>query len=373
MVSRAIAGLATALVVAACSTTPERDEPEKPSAPTVSADGLPLPEVPEGSSGVVAAALDGRRIGCQGWGVADRRTGAAVGCDTVFDVMSMTKQFTAAAIVKLEMEGRLRTDDLLSRFVPEVPRDKREITLRHLLTHTAGLVGSLGGDYEPLSRAELVDGALASPLRSAPGVRYHYSNVGYSLLAVVVEEASGETFEHYLAEHLFDPAGMERTGYVLPDWDESRVAVEYDAAGLSQGRPTDHAWAEDGPYWNLRGNGGMLSTAEDMLSWHLALDGDEVLDDDAKAALFRPRVLEEPGGDTRYAYGWVVLDTPLGRVSWHNGGNSWSYGEIARVADHGASVFWVTNQRRSEADGWNLERDGGSLLTRSVLEMLIGR
>ena len=95
-------------------------------------------------------------------------------------------------------------------------------------------------------------------------------------------------YEEFLAEHLFEPAGHAQTGYVLPDWDRSQVAVEYDSRSRPQGRPFEHPWAEDGPYWNLRGNGGMLSTARDMFRWHVALDGEDVLDRAAKRPALHP-------------------------------------------------------------------------------------
>jgi CubicO group peptidase (beta-lactamase class C family) len=161
----------------------------------------------------------------------------------------------------------------------------------------------------------MIAGAFASELRTRPGARYYYSNLGYSLLAAIIEKASGTGYEDYLAQELFAPAGMTQTGYVLPDWNPDAVAVEYDAQDRPQGRPDDHPWATDGPYWNLRGNGGLLSTAGDLGRWLLALEGDDVLDERAKADLFRPRVLEEPGGETRYAYGWVVAQTPFGTVA----------------------------------------------------------
>ncbi|HYF72845.1 MAG TPA: serine hydrolase domain-containing protein, partial [Nocardioides sp.] len=309
----AVAALAAALLLSSCEAGAPAPDEETGQRPLFRA-----ADVPDGSSGSLVAVADGEVVACQGWGAADRGARTPAGCDTVFDIGSLTKQFTAAAVVRLQMQGRLRVTDSLGDFFARVPVDKRGITVRHLLTHTAGLVGGLGDDYEPLSRDAMVSAALASKLRSAPGVRYHYSNLGYSLLAAIVEVASGTGYEDYLASELFGPAGMARTGYVLPDWDPSDVAVEYDARDRPQGRPYDHPWAADGPYWNLRGNGGLLSTAHDMGRWLLALEGGSVLDDDAKAELFRPRVLEEPGGETRYAYGWVVADTPFGEVDWHN-------------------------------------------------------
>jgi CubicO group peptidase (beta-lactamase class C family) len=164
-------------------------------------------------------------------------------------------------------------------------------------------------------------------------------------------------YEQFLADHLFAPAGMTETGYVLPGWDPERVAVEYDAGGKPQGRPFEHPWADDGPYWNLRGNGGLLTTARDMFRWHLALEGDEVLDRRAKAKLFEPYVLEEEGGDTRYGYGWVIQRADgYGRVAWHDGGNTWSFSMLTRLQDHRLMVFWTTNGYRDRDAGWNLTR-----------------
>jgi CubicO group peptidase (beta-lactamase class C family) len=288
----------------------------------------------------------------------------------VYDIGSVTKQFTAAAVVKLQTQGRLQVTDEIGRFFDGVPQDKRDITVHHLLTHTAGLVEALGDDYDPLTRQDMVAGAMASELTSRPGARYRYSNLGYSLLAAIVEETSGLGYEEYLARELFTPAGMTQTGYVLPDWDPSDVAVEYDAQDRPHGRPYDHPWAADGPHWNLRGNGGVLSTAFDMGKWLLALETDRVLDDRAKEELFRPRVLEEPGGDTHYAYGWVVAETPLGEVDWHNGGNGWAHAELGRLPESGAGVFWVTNHYRSAAGGWNLDRLRPSL-TELVSDRLV--
>lgn len=310
--------------------------------------------LPDGTSGTVVAARGDEIAHCRGFGLADRAAKVAAGCDTAYDIMSMTKQFTAAAILKLEMMGKLRVTDPMSKFVSPVPDDKRAITVHHLLTHTAGLTDQLGGDYEALSREEMLDAALESELRSAPGTEYYYSNLGYSILAAIVEKASGTSYERFLASHLFEPAGMRHTGYVLPEWRPEQVAVEYDENGEPKGRPSDHPWAEDGPYWNLRGNGGMLSTAHDMFRWHVALRGEEILSKSAKDKMFKPHVPEEEGGDSYYGYGWVVSPTDEGRIVWHDGGNGWSLGIMARFPDQDAMVFWVSNHAYKDGE-WNLE------------------
>ncbi|GAA5119819.1 serine hydrolase domain-containing protein [Alloalcanivorax gelatiniphagus] len=324
--------------------------------------------VPAGASGTWVA-VRGSRVTCTGVGLADRERGVPATCDTVYDIGSVTKQFTAAAIVKLQTMGRLDVHDRLgSWFTRPMPRATAAITLQQLLTHTSGLPDSLGDDYDPLSRRQLLRRAVRAPLHHAPGRRYAYSNLGYSLLAVVVERASGTTYERFLRRSLFRPAGMRSTGYVRPDWTRSSVAVEYDARGRSHGTPLEHPWAADGPWWNLRGNGGMLSTARDMARWHRALSSHRVLDRRALRELFRPRVREEPGSPGHYGYGWVVLDTSFGRVVWHNGGNGWSYAELLRVPSRRAAVFWVTNQVRSRDGGWDLSRLG---LTEGVLGRLL--
>ena len=110
-------------------------------------------------------------------------------------------------------------------------------------------------------------------------------------------------YEEYLAEELFGPAGMTNTGYVLPAWDPADVGSSTTLATVPRAARSSIPGPKDGPYWNLRGNGGLLSTARDMYRWYVALESEQVLDAQAKSELFRPRVLEEPGGDTRYATG----------------------------------------------------------------------
>ena len=212
----------------------------------------------------------------KGYGLADRENGVPYTADTVFDVGSITKQFTAAAILKLELQGKLRVEDPIGKFFPGVPDDKKSITLHHLLTHTSGLESDFAGDYDPVLRDEYVKRILASTLRSKPGDVYFYANSGYSLLGAVVEIVSGKPYEQYLRENFFLPAGMPDTGYKLPGWPQAKVAVGY-RDGKRWGRINEKPWDKAGPYWALRANGGISSTLDDMLRWHVALTGDTVL------------------------------------------------------------------------------------------------
>jgi CubicO group peptidase (beta-lactamase class C family) len=340
-------------------------EPRDPIDPAVDRylDGA----LPQGPGITVAVARGNDLLHCAGRGLSDHAEKTPATCDTVYDVMSITKQFTAAAILKLEMSGRLRVGDPIGRYLGRVPEDKKAITVHQLLTHTAGLPQSLGDDYDPLSRAELLAQAMKVPLRSGPGEEFHYSNLGYSLLAVIVEKVSGQSYEGFVARRLFRPAGMTHTGYVLPDWERARVAVEYDEHGRAQGRPMDHPWAPDGPYWNLRGNGGMLSTARDMFRWHRALADETVLSAAAKRKLFAPHV-RIPELDGAYGYGWVVMGSGDDRFAWHDGGNDWSLGTLAEFRRNATLVFWVSNHARREGK-WNLEDDHLEL-TREIAEQV---
>ncbi|MFJ6658417.1 serine hydrolase domain-containing protein [Streptomyces sp. NPDC091377] len=368
---RRTAAVATALtmvlMLGACAREPAAGSPPEhaPAAPgrdTGSIGDFVRRTLPAGPGATVIAARGDRLAYCGGFGTSDRATGTPASCRTVYDVMSLTKQFTAAAVVKLEVMGRLRVTDPISRHLGDerpVPEDGRGITIEHLLTHTSGLPQALGDDYAPLSRTELIRQALSSPLRSAPGSEFHYSDTGYGLLAAIIEEASGRSYEEFLARHLFAPAGMRQTGYVLPRWKQHLVAVEYDSKGRSRGRPYDHPWAADGPYWNLRGSGGILSTAQDIFRWHRALLGDRILPAEARQKLFRPRV-REPGSESFYGYGWSIRDTPHGPLAWHDGGNDWSLALLSRSLDDGVLVFWISNQAYRDGK-WDLEERAQAL------------
>jgi len=274
-----------------------------------------------GYAGSVLVARGEKVILVKGYGLADRENKVKQTAETVFSIGSITKQFTGAAILKLEMMGKLKVTDPVSKYFGEVPADKKVITLHHLLTHTAGFEGGLGDDYDPIGREDFIKLAMGSKLLFKPGERYEYSNVGFSLLGIIVELVSGKNYEDFLYEELFKPAGMERTGYVRPGFAKSELAVGY-RDGKRWGTALDRPWRPEGPGWHLRANGGILSTVGDMHRWYLALKNDTVLSASAKQKYFAPHVKEYEDGNSYYGYGWVTQKTKSGvNLIWHNGGN----------------------------------------------------
>ncbi len=300
--------------------------------------------VPYGFSGAVLVAKDGQVVLEKGYGLADREGKRPYTPDMVSCIGSVTKQFTGAAIVALEAQGKLKTTDPISKYLPGVPADKAAITIHHLLTHTAGFRGDLGGsDEEPIERDALVAKVLAAPLASAPGERFEYSNEGFSLAGAIVERVSGLGYEAFLRQYLFLPAGMKDTGYQAPGWPLSRLPLGYGMDGKAWGRVFKNGWLPDGPGWYLRANGGIHSSLGDLYRWHLALETGKVLPGDAVKKL-QTGYAPAPGGE-RYAYGWGVQKTRRGTtVVTHNGGNGFFFTDFRRYVDEGVVIIAMSNQ-----------------------------
>ena len=299
--------------------------------------------------GVVLVAKGKEVLLSKGYGLADRERGKPWTTDTYVSIGSITKQFTAAAILKLEAAGKLSVEDTIGKFWKDAPEDKRAITLHQLLTHTSGLQSDFAGDYEAVGRDEYVKRVLESKLESEPGATYSYANSGYSLLAAVVEIVSGKGYETYVREALLLPAGMKETGYKIPVWDPARMPVGY-RDGERWGTMFEKPWAPDGPYWALRGNGGIETTLGDLLAWSRALDGDAVLPAAERKKLFTPWVREGPGARSSYGYGWVIEPTPWRTtVVSHNGGNGIFSADFRRYVDDGIVVLAATNDSTRKA------------------------
>ncbi len=284
-----------------------------------------------GFSGAALVARGDEIIFNKAFGMADKQKRIPNTASTVFSTGSITKQFTAAAILKLEMQDRLKIEDPISNYLDGVPQDKKTITLHQLLTHTSGVISTGGAGLKP-DRDAAVREILAAPLNFASGSRFMYSNEGYALLAAIIEKVSGKSYEEYLRENLFGPAGMNHTGYRLADWSKTTIARWYTGES-DNGSPMERPY----PNWASIGSGEILSTTEDMFRWHLALKGDAVLSDAAKAKLFKPALND-------YACGWDVIKSPRGLLHAHDGGNTLGVGaDIKRFIDAGVFIMSFCN------------------------------
>jgi CubicO group peptidase (beta-lactamase class C family) len=273
-----------------------------------------------GFSGAIIVSEGDEVVLSKGYGLADRESRLPYKPNTIQTSGSITKQFTGAAILLLESRGELSVSDPITKYFEAVPEDKQDITIHQLLTHSSGLVGGAGGDEDPIEKQPYFDMVMAEPLYFAPGSGFAYSNPGYSLLGMIIEQVSGVNYETFLRNELLLPAGMTNTGYVLPDWSSKNMAVGY-RQGEKWGLVYQRGWIEDGPNWVLRANGGLHTTVVDMYNWFRILQGRGVLDEDVVRRWTTGYVTED-NGSSEYGYGWVVYThDKWGKVITHSGSN----------------------------------------------------
>ena len=309
-----------------------------------------------GFYGSVLVEINGEKVFSKGYGFSDVEKQIKNSPTTVFDIGSITKQFTAAAILKLEMQGKLSTDDKISKFFDKLPADKQQITIHDLLRHQSGLISNVGRDFEKISEKEFIDKVFNSDLQFPVGSSFSYSNIGYSLLAIIIEKTSNQSYETYLYENLWKPSQMEMTGYTRPAFDNNLVAVGYEYDNKVWGRPTDKEWDTSSPYWHLKGNGGILSTTEDLYKWHKSLLTEKVLSKDAKRKLYHPKLRTEETENSYYAYGWDVSKTNRNTTQvWHNGTNRILYADFLSFVDENVTFIMLSNKSHSNFNNLNFE------------------
>lgn len=298
-----------------------------------------------GFDGSVLVELNGEKRISKGFGYSNKGRKIKNSFTTVFDIGSITKQFTAAAILKLEMQGKLSTDDKITKYFDNVSADKSSITIHDLLRHQSGLQSDVGGDYEKISQAAFLDTVMKSTLEFAVGTKYSYSNIGYSLLAMIIEKVTGGAYEDYLYDNLWKPAQMEMTGYSRPHFDKNKIAIGYEQDNTIWGKPTDKAWDKSSPYWHLKGNGGILSTTEDLYKWHKALMTNLILSEEAKQKLYHPALRTNETVNAYYAYGWNVSKTNRNTTQVeHSGTNLIFFADFLRYIDEHITVILLSNK-----------------------------
>jgi CubicO group peptidase (beta-lactamase class C family) len=283
----------------------------------------------------VAIVHGGRIVKMAGYGHADRERQAPTATDGVYKIGSVSKQFVASAIMLLASDGRLAVDDSIARFIPDVPDAWRAITIRHLLTHTAGLVRE-SPVFEPMkavSDLTILRGAYGTPLLFPPGSKWAYSNTGYYALAVVIATASGKPWTQFVAERILAPARMTSTlpTDVVPT--PPNRAVGY--TGRNNAQPATDWLA-------LRPSGAFFSTLGDLAKWDGVLYGDSVLSETIRQQMWAPVQLSD-GTAHPYGFGWHTQTRAGRRVVWHGGGLPGYASYLARFLDDRVTVIVLAN------------------------------
>jgi CubicO group peptidase (beta-lactamase class C family) len=287
------------------------------------------------TDGVVLVARNGVPVFRKAFGQANREWGIPNAPDVEFWIGSITKQFTALAILQLAEDGKLSLDDPITKFVEIAPPAWQGITIRHLLSHTSGIPNHTSlpewgaQTWVERSPEDLIRFIRDRPLDFAPGAKFQYDNTGYVILGFIVQKVSGQPLSGYLSAHVFDPLGMKHTGFVggqvLP-----RRASGYDQDGT---RWLADLWA---PAIKDSGAGGIYSTADDLLTW------DQALNTPTRLGLkdLKPMFTDYGHG---FGFGYVIADENGHSRWWHNGHVAGFGSIIARYPRDGLTVIVLSN------------------------------
>jgi CubicO group peptidase (beta-lactamase class C family) len=305
-----------------------------------------------GFSGAVVVARGGKPVYQGALGFSHLKSKAPNTLDTPFRIASLSKQFTAAAIFRLEAGRKLSIDDPVYKYLTELAEAPyRDITIRHLLTHTSGLPRIATGLMGPLrwsnmSRAktpvyDYVRLAVKMPLEFKPGTDHEYSNFGYRILAALIARVTGREYADYMEQEVFGPLGMKDTGVarVTRPPSESRIAEGLSFATLDASGEPLFVHAEAGRNFGTGyGSGGIFTSANDLVRWDRVLAGDEFLSEKQKTRLFEP--LHE-----HYACGWIVKKSGLDgrRYQMHNGANDGFFSQMMRISEDDLVIIAVGN------------------------------
>lgn len=305
-----------------------------------------------GFSGAISVVKNGKLIINKGYGVANKETKTLNNSNTIFDIGSNTKQFTAAAILKLVELDKLKLTDPLSTFFKNLPIDKQQITIHQLLSHSAGFIDAIGRDFTKTSQKDFFEKLFSSKLLSNPGEKYSYSNTGYSILGRIIEIVSEQSYEAFINKYLFKPAGMKQTGYLLPKWNTKRISRSYNR-GVLESESTIIRYQKDGKVnWHLKANGGINSTQNDMLLWYKALKSNRILSKESLKKLTASHIKYTNGKyKYAYAYGWTVriLENKMKRLS-HNGSNGAYSHTVIWFPKEDTFIVYATNANSSKVE-----------------------
>jgi CubicO group peptidase (beta-lactamase class C family) len=343
-VAKRVVGVVIGLAVTAVSVPAQT--PQRLVAPAQRINRIFEPWDRPGSPGcAVGVAQNGKVVYTRGYGMANLEYGVKIRPYTIFESGSVAKQFTAAAIVLLALDGKLLLDDPVRQYVPEVPDFGTPILIRHLLSHTSGLRSQwplLGLAGRPTGLAvhtvpeilELV--SFQKELNFKPGDEYLYNNMAFTLLSVIVQRVSGKSFDEFCQERLFKPLGMTRTR-----WRD-------DFTTIVEGRATAYRKLGDGsfrtnmPFTNVIGNGGLLTTVDDLLRWNENLDTGRV-GGQAFTEQMQTRARLNDGFELGYAKGLTVGNYRGIREVGHGGSTAGYQTYLVRFPDERLSVAVLCN------------------------------
>lgn len=293
----------------------------------------------------VAVSMDGLTVFSRGYGMADLEHDVPNTAETIFEGGSLSKQFTAAAIMLLVMDGDLSLDDDVRDYLPEVPDYGSKITLRHMMTHTSGLrdwgsvaqISGWGRGERSHDHSDVIDiVSRQSALNFEPGHEYSYSNTGYNLLAIIVGRVSGMSFAEFSMKRIFEPLGLDHT-----QWrdDYRRIVKGRSAAYTAR---SDGTFMINRPIEHVHGNGGILTTVGDLLIWNQALTTGRLGGAEFVALMHETGRLND-GSEIVYAAGLRIAESAGVPAISHTGSTAGYRAFTARYSDQGVAVAMLCN------------------------------
>jgi D-alanyl-D-alanine carboxypeptidase len=278
---------------------------------------------------------DGQIIKAKGYGLANIKLKIQAKPETIYRIASVSKQFIATGIMLLVQEGKLGLDDPIGKYLEGTPATWKTITVRHLLTHTSGIVREAPG-FDPhkiQSDATVIKTAYSLPLRFAPGEKWEYGNTGYFALAEIIRKVSGRPWSEYLSEKVFRPSGMNTT---YP------TNTEVNVPNLAQGYVDNHKLLNADKWPALRPSGAFLSSVLDLAKWDAVLYTNKILSDSTRHEMWTPVKLND-GTSFPYGFGWELGSFRGRKLVHHGGGMSGFRAEFARFVDDRLTIIILMN------------------------------
>jgi CubicO group peptidase (beta-lactamase class C family) len=295
----------------------------------------------------LAIVESGNVVKAQGYGLANVEHGVPAKPETVYEIASLTKAFTACAILVLTQEERISLDGPIATYLEGLPDAWRGVTVRQLLNHTSGIPNyQEAAGYSILAnytRADLIALAATLPARSAPGEAWSYTNTGYVLLGGIIEKAAREPYGTYLDERILRPAGMSSTRL-----NDHRSTIPHRASGYAWQGGT---WVNVPRQTIVTSAGGLISTVLDLAKWDAALRSDRILRPETVAHAWLPGTLGD-GTRSSYGFGWFTTTIARRRVVEHTGNTPGFSAAILRYLDGETTVIVLSNAEEKSLKGF---------------------